>query len=44
MARDVKKALMQALVFMRNMTGGKAEAYLERLTKEGRYLQDVWST
>jgi len=44
MARDVKKALMQALVFMRRMTGGKAEAYLEKLAKEGRYLQDVWST
>lgn len=44
MARDVKKALMQALVFMRRMTGGKAEAYLEALSKQGRYQQDVWST
>jgi len=44
MARDVKKALMQACVFMRRMTGGKAEAYLETLAREGRYQQDVWST
>ena len=42
MARDVKKALTQSLIFLRGMGSGAAELLLERMQKDGRYLQDVW--
>lgn len=44
MAKDVKKALIEGMVELRGMTGGEAEAYMEKLGKEGRYMQDVWSS
>jgi sulfite reductase alpha subunit-like flavoprotein len=44
MAREVQKALIAALIFLRNMSGNRAEAFLEDLAKAGRYHKDVWST
>mmetsp|Transcript_30035 Transcript_30035/g.75608 ORF Transcript_30035/g.75608 Transcript_30035/m.75608 type:complete len:647 (+) Transcript_30035:75-2015(+) len=44
MAKDVKRALAQGLEELRGMKGAEAEAYLERLHAEGRYMQDVWSS
>lgn len=44
MAKDVKKSLIEGMVELRGMTGGEAEAYMEKLGKEGRYMQDVWSS
>lgn len=44
MAKDVKKALIQGMVDLRGISGNEAEAYMDRLGKEGRYMQDVWSS
>ena len=40
----LRQALVSSLVFLRGLKGGKAEAYVENLAKEGRYHQDVWSS
>uniref|UniRef100_A0A6U2DI80 NADPH--hemoprotein reductase n=1 Tax=Hemiselmis andersenii TaxID=464988 RepID=A0A6U2DI80_HEMAN len=44
MAKDVKRSLSQGLEELKGMKGAEAEAYLERLHSEGRYMQDVWSS
>ena len=38
-----RQALLANLTFLRRMSGHKAEEYLEKLHKEGRFHQDVWS-
>lgn len=42
MAKDVHRAVHELVAACNGWGGHEAEAYVARLQKEGRYLQDVW--
>ena len=43
MAHDVHAALLEVLTQHGSMTSSEATAHLAGMTKQGRYVRDIWS-